>query len=285
MTYRKPPSSVAQQGYTKLSFMDDFNSPATIDLGNTQAPGFNWYLANWFTQGRQATPAGNIKVAGSVLSISGNQIVTAFDTNAVDFTGTVFGGGGYFEAALAFDHTNTLNPFFYGMSIEHIYDTTGAGDAHWPGQPPNYCHFIEVDIFEPLSDPTTYQNTVHDWSGIETNNQVPTNIVNGATLYHSVGNVDWTQFHRYGCLWVPQNGATPGSLSFYFDGVKGSSVYYAGPPGSPPLPQQPAGNYDAPTAALAEATYSIIDQHRLALTVGLNSGVPLRCDYVAVWTK
>ncbi len=57
-----------------VAFLDDFDDPtmANIDLGNTKADGFDWYLANSFPSYANfgATPAGKLSVAASVLTCS-----------------------------------------------------------------------------------------------------------------------------------------------------------------------------------------------------------------------
>jgi hypothetical protein len=282
-------------GFNSVIFFDDFDTTATIDLANSQANGFKWYLANWFTAGSQATNANNVSVANSVLTIGGGSgvgptIVSAFDTGVTDaFKGTVFGTGGYFEIRMKFDPS--LNggsaggaPNFYSMAIEHIADNSTVSAGHWPGQAAGYAHFIEVDLFEPLAgSTTTYNASVHDWGGIFVSTQYPQNIVNLDTNVVHVGGVDFTKFHTYGCLWVPQSGATPGRLQRYFDDLLVQTIYFLGPTGSPPLPGDTGQNYSPSTSAQADRTYSVLDGQRLALLLGGGATWPILVDWVKVW--
>jgi hypothetical protein len=62
-----------------------------------------------------------------------------------------------------------------------------------------------------------------------------------------------------------------------------SQLYYKGPPGAPPLPGQCDGNWTSDAPAKADRTYSILDQHRLALRLQASQFTPLHVDWVRVW--
>lgn len=79
------PSFAAAYGITQTLLSEDFSSISTIDVNNTLAPGFNWYLNNipkW--QGNNspgwapATTPGCYTVANSVMNIT-NNLSTASD--------------------------------------------------------------------------------------------------------------------------------------------------------------------------------------------------------------
>jgi hypothetical protein len=160
----------------------------------------------------------------------------------------------------------------------------------WSGQASGYAHFNELDVFEACCGgsyvgQSGYYGSVHDWSGIY-NNGWPVNISNNATHYFTPvmpSSVNWNQYHTYGALWVPQKGATPGYIQFFFDGYPGPIEYYLGPPVSPPVPQNGLGSYDPTSPSLATTTYSIIDSQHPALNLSTDGGWPMLVDWVRVW--
>ncbi len=189
-----------------------------------------------------------------------------------------------FNPALSVNAKSGGAPNFYGMSIEHISDNTSVGAGRWPGQPPGYAHFIEVDFFETLAGATTsYNSSTHDWGGVYSGSNYPQDIVNGRSNIIAIGRADFTKFHVYGCLWVPQSGSTPGRLQRYFDEVLVQTIYYLGPPGLPPLPTDRTNEYSPSLIRQADRTYSVIDNHRLALLLGGGAAWPIQVDWVKVW--
>jgi hypothetical protein len=285
-----PPQAKAA-GYKNRIFFDDFLSTDTIDMNHSMTGDFKWYRAQWFFHGNDPLPLADFSVNNSVLTIgSTKNLVTAFDTDPQmpdNFHGTVFGGGGYFEARFKYDPALGGGPNFYGMSIEHIADGSQWNNndsvslGHWPGQPPHYGHWIEMDIFETLgNNPTAYHVHLHDWSGYAGS---PVDIWNFDNYWCNADLSDPNQFHTYGALWVPQVGTTPGKVEFYFDNVKKQVLYYRGPPGVVPLPGQDTGKWSPDTVAKADRTYSILDSHRLALCLNGPANCPIHVDWVKVW--
>ncbi|TDE09890.1 glycoside hydrolase family 16 protein [Jiangella asiatica] len=301
--------SLARATESQVVFFDDFTSAATIDVGATDAPGYNWYPRKWFRT--TATRPENISVSDSVLTLGGNggesdltRLSTAIAVDTSPYArGTVFHGG-YFEARIAFDHaerppTAGANPAFWSMAIEHVaHQYVGTFYTQWPGQAAGYSHYIELDFMEHFSDPRqSYVCTVHDWSGPYAtppgSDDDPFwwyDIANGNNIVQ-VGPVDWSEFHTYSCYWAPQNGSTPGHVQWFFDGLAGptTNVYWAGPIGAPPLPGQapepgtPAHTSFTPdTPAEADRTFAILDQQRIALTLTTDPGFPMYVDWVRV---
>jgi len=271
-------------------FFDDFNSTATIDMANSQTGNFNWYLAQWFFHGDTALSPSEFSISGSVLTLAsttGHSLVSAFDTSPAtpdQFHGNVFGGGAYIEASFKFNPAQGGGVNFFSMAIEHIADNATQSLSRWPGQAAGFAHFIEVDFFETLGTSTTqYQATNHDWGGIFNGTTFPQNIANDGNNVISIGAADFTQFHTYGTLWVPQNGSTPGRIQRYFDNVLVQSIFYFGPPGLPPLPTDGTNTFTPSSVGQAAATYSVLDGQRLALTLFGSSTAPLQVDWVKVW--
>jgi hypothetical protein len=167
------PSNPAASGYA-LVFDDEFNSPNTIDINNTEAPGYNWYPGNFFGS---ATPASMIQVANGALTLlsSNNNISLGLSTagpanNADGFVGQAFGGGAYYEARVKFNPANvnpsTTNwPSFWAYAIEVLLNNS-RWNAQWPGQAAGYNHFVEDDFFEyDLGTTGAYNGAIHDWYG------------------------------------------------------------------------------------------------------------------------
>lgn len=272
-----------RSAYSRLSFFDDFTALSTIDVNASGAAGFSWYSQQWF--GSNVTSSGAISVSGSVLTLSGI-LQTAFSPSPGQFTGTVFGGGAYFEASIAFDPAKGALassgswPAFWSLAVEHI-----NGTEQWPGQPIGYAHFTELDFFEAFHAPnesyvgkTSYWGTIHDWSGIY-NSGFPFNIQNGNHQF-SVGSVDWSVFHKYGCLWVPSANGKPGYVRWFFDDIPGPMIFWLGPP------TNPTGiNGLLTPSRLEDATqnYSVIDQQHLAVRLETDPSWPMMVDWVKVW--
>lgn len=270
----------------------------TVDINATGGPYYKWYPQGWF--GAPATPPSSIQlVPPNGVTLTGG-INSAFASVSVPshFIGTVFGGGAYFEAAILFDPAKATDacywPSFTTMAIEHVFDSTNAyADDQWPGQTQGYVHFIEPDIFEAYHacnqtyvGKNSYLTTLHDWSGT---------FIPGSGWQHNIANfwentlvtnqTNWNIWHIYGMLWVPQNGATPGYVQWFFDNNPGPKMYYIAPIGSPPLSGQASGHFEPDTPASAAATYSILDSQRLAISLGTDPNWPMSVKWVRVWQK
>lgn len=280
--------------FSRLTFIDDFESQSSIDVAASGAVGFKWYPQHWF--GSEVTPPSKIGVANSVLELAGVlQTAIISRTDPSHYIGSVFGGGAYFEARIAFDPArgalaSQAFPAFWSMAIEHIYDSASFSDVQWTGQAPGYAHFIELDFMEAFHLPNEsyvgkkgYYGTIHDWSGTYGQNGWTNNIQNNGNKFSNVGAVDWSAFHTYGCLWVPATATAPGYVQWFFDNKPGSIVYWKGPIGDPPLPTQSLNVYTPSTPALAAATYAKLDEQRLALSLMTDPNWPMLVDWVKVW--
>lgn len=288
-----PPAAAA--GYNSLTFSDDFDSLSTIELTTNNRPGYNWYTDSWFS-GQPTNPA-IINISNSVLTLGTGNLKSAVPLpTAPYYMGSVFSGGAYYEARIAWDPAvpATGGRGFWSMSIEHVYDMyhrqpNRTEDEQWPGQPTGYAHFAELDIVEPVYQATAYQGTIHDWSGMYrsgTSSGWDYNIANGNNI--TPFRLDWNQFHTFGCLWIPQNGSTPGYVRWFLDNTSWATAYWKGPIGAPPLPGQgePGGGmtrFTADTPSEATKTWAIMDQHRFPIALLGNTASPMRVDWVRVW--
>lgn len=286
------PSPALLQSYNHIAFDDEFNSTSAIDMSNSHAAGYNWYLQNWFLT--SSTDPSNVTISNGVLELGGGTgkaaLVSAFASSSGAYTGTVFGNGAYMEASIKFDPTAGGNatawPAFWGMSVEHIIDSSGNGASHWAGQGDGYAHFAETDIMEYMGElgPSQYVGAIHDWSGTYTSGTGwQYNIANYGNAFINLGSVDWSAYHTYGLLWVPQEGSTPGHANWYFDGQAMTSVYWLGPTTSTSLPGSSDGWFTSSSSGQATDTYSILDSQHLALSLQTDSSWPMYVDWVRVW--
>ena len=133
---------------------------------------------------------------------------------------------------------------------------------------------------------TEYAGTMHDWSGtFSSSTGWQYNIANYGNAFINVGSVDWTAFHTYGLLWVPQSGNTPGHATWYFDGHAELTIYWLGPATSTALPGLSTGSFTPSTSGQATATYSVLDTEQLALSLQTDLSWPMYVDYVRVWQQ
>ena len=217
------PPEAAAVGYTVNTFHSTFDRKR-IDLADSRAAGFQWYLGQFF--GFPATAAGTVSfnTDGSVTILplvdSGSGINSAAPRGK-DWVGMAFGGGAYFEATLKFNPQDVIAtkgkggwPAWWSMSIEHFAFLPGE---QWPGQEPGYAHFAEPDFFEydiwEFSPHHWYGGAVHDWWGVwkKTAPDGYGNVSNAPGGGTNFGNfqvktpegTDFTQYHRFGFLWVP----------------------------------------------------------------------------------
>jgi hypothetical protein len=186
----------------------------------------------------------------------------------------VFGVGGYFEAVLSCDPAMAAQakgpaaPAFYLEAIHHI---VGHEQDQWPGQAPGYAHFGEID---------------NDWSGVW-NDGYPYDIWNRDAQISPGPAPKWNKTNKFGLLWVPQDGANPGFVTWYFNDQPGLIIYWKQLPAilSPPLPGQATGNVTSRTPVSASSTYSIVDQKQFAIQIRTDPAWPLTFHSVKVWQR
>ncbi len=268
-----PPPQAAVVGYNTLTFNTEVFSTANVDNSATYAPGFKWYLRNWF--GNTST---SIAFSGGAAVIDASSITTV-GINGSTWHGKAFGGGGYFEATFSFSPTLVTNtPIFWGMSVEHV-DPSGVD--HWPGQASTYEHFSEADFVEyfPTNALYRYHVNLRDWYGIfgtTCGAGIYCNVDPSFDLYtNSQIVINFAKPHTYGFLWVPATMSTMGSATWYMDNVAMQTQtwsLYAAPPDSPPPTAQPW-------------LFGIIDQQHMGIVLEQQgaTGRPVTLTSVRVW--
>ena len=300
------PTNPAGSGYVKV-FSDTFPNGSTIDLANSQAPGFHWYIAGIFGG---VEPAGDFTFDANGLIITQaangnlNQAMTTAIGSGSTYRGTVFAHGGYFEVVMAFNQATVSGngwPAFWGEAIEHIQNNRATADQ-WPGQAVGFEHFVEDDFFEwDIQDVKRWGSAVVDWSN-----------VNGASCpagYHAAGycqiynlngiggnngfnnvflcanascpTVTWTNFNTLGHLWVAgdANNGQHGYTQTFFNGVEakpgasGDSIV----PWTDGVMPTPANLPNSPEV------WAIHDQRSLAIILGAGVNQAFHIKQVNIW--
>ena len=247
------PAQAAAVGFNSLTFNSWFTAQS-LDAAQSGVSGKQWYPWNFFAQ---STNLSGIHLNGDhtvTLTTGPNtQIATAFDKGSGNFVGTAFSGGFYIEAILHFNPQDVINgsfsawPSFWMMSIEHL---VAMAAQQWPGQAAGYNHFAEVDVLEydlstfvPSQGTNFYGVGWHDWFGTGNGAAPAPNSPTFSQVLAAISpsNVDFTQYHKYGCLWVPATVSTRGYLNFYFDNVLvGRSMSWSQYTGTPNPPSATA---------------------------------------------
>jgi hypothetical protein len=281
------PAYAAAVGYAVNTFSTTFTA-VSVDLANSGKSGFSWYPWNLFgghtnTAAVSLNADGSITLSGDATGPNGELVTATTADNAAGFVGTAFGGGAYIEAVLKFDPADVARanfagwPSFWSLAMEGMLE----GANQWPGQAPGYVHQIEADFFEYLIAPVNgqtnaYGAAMHDWYGIP-GETCPPGLCQEAMPF-SLGEklaptgTDFTQYHRYGFLWVPATASTPGYARFYLDGESmGTDQRWTLLTDQPPTPT------NQPWA------FGIIDQQHLVLILGTGVGEPMTIQSVNVW--
>jgi beta-glucanase (GH16 family) len=232
------PAQAAAAGFTNLVFDDEFTSADTISVG-TGTASTNWYTHSY--TGVTLPPA-DYSVQGGYLTINSDTSGYSDGLNTAT-TGHTDGAWqhAYFEAAIRFNpkgHTSGAWPAFWSYSLDYFVNGNQNADH------------VELDFMEayPTGSSITYITTIHDWMGQTANGQNSNNV---PTVPAST---DYTQFHRYGCLW------TPGKVVWYFDDEPVTTV-----------------------ATGAGTLYDSMETDKMAVLLGTGVSWPMDVDYVRIW--
>lgn len=284
-----PPPAARAAGFVTRTFATTRFSPANVDTGKRLDSGRQWYL--WHLFGCDTKPDQVVLPGDGTAQVFGpcgpnGALMSAMAKPGAPggWVGTMFGGGGYFEAEIAYDAgavdlaRGWLS--WWAMSGEHLFQL--RPQMLWAGHPdPFYEHFIEVDTFEALRPralyPDSYAAAVHDWYG-HYKQTCPMRFCAVDTPFR--GNTatgppgtDWSAWHRVAVRWIPATAARQGELSFYLDDARVGPVVrydrYTDQP--PPVPRQ--GGW----------AFSIVDRQHLVLIFGAGPATPIRVRSVRVW--
>ena len=284
-----PPAARAAS-YTLNTFhLIDINS-SQIDFGQTLVSGKKLYFWNLF--GCQATDSeatlrgdGTVRVTGHC-GPGGTLMSGVVKAGSPGYVGTAFGGGGYFEAEIAYNPAAVKIsdgwPAWWTMAAEHLWALPGSGSRQAAfGQVP-YEHFIEADLFEALVPPPrhvrSYLASVHEWYGAF--DKTCKHFCSYSTPYavnvkSAPPGHDWSTWHKVAMLWVPATATAPGSLTFYLDDVQqGVPLEWA---------QYDTNKVSPPVEPTASWRFGVIDGQHLVLIFGAGRGTPLHVRSVNVW--
>lgn len=279
------PPQAAAVGYTVHTFSSNFRA-SEVDLAGTFKSAFKWYPWKFFGKMTNLTSIsansdGSITLLGDATGPNGQLATASPASGTPGFVGMAFGAGGYFEAVLKFNPQDIIKndfrgwPSWWSMAIEHM---ANLDTAQWPGQPKGYEHFIEVDFFEyDLSGYVKsgklnyFGGTMHDWFGLYGKGYNRLSLPYSTIVRKVPVNTDFTQYHRYGFLWVPATAIANGFAEYYFDGQKvGEATLWSESTGQEPPP-------------IAPWTFSILDKNHLVLILGTGIGEPMTIISVNVW--
>jgi hypothetical protein len=234
------PAAAAQWGYTKLVAFDPMTSLSTIDLNDTGASGFQWYLHNTWPQcaqisGWQNSPgpqsSSSFTLSSGQISLLGDnswdaqQLSTIRTDGGSGYVGTAIQGGFYAEISYSFTKGSagppgipggsSWWPAFWAVTTEFV--TGGSG--------PSVQHNIEFDAMEYYG--SHLSGSFHDQtfqSGINTGD---TNVVNdlSSVMAGSSGATGW---NSYGMRLVTSNlNHGTGLADWFFNGVNTASTSYS----------------------------------------------------------
>jgi hypothetical protein len=269
-------AQAADAGYTTTTFLAATFSAENVDIDASYQRGFQFYMANYFGSSPAAASAATFNQDGTISlfdqdgAVSNVVIGTAGKlSSAPGFIGMAFGGGAYISAEIAFDPaTVDLTkgcPAFWTMAVEHLCLLNAPNDTVWAGQPSNFKHYIEVDIFEFARDqskyPTAYGATVRDWYGIWPPWLVTDSDFNDGLVFGSPTGVDYTAFNTVAMLWVPATATSKGFIRFFLnDSQVGPTISWDQYNDQPPPPDN------------APWKFGIIDRQHLCVMAGSSSG-------------
>jgi hypothetical protein len=280
------PAPALAHGYTTLAFYDNF-ATNTVDINNTGAKGYNWYIqSGWprcyqtawqsFTSG----VSGHLTVANNALTIAsgqmgsssqpaGAQLASAIPAaNAQNYNGTIFNGAMYIEIRSQFSPGASPGspnswPIFFAIPYEFL--VVGSVTV-----------FEELDFWEAFPQGVgaiNFQAQTHEWTFSS-----PTA---GTANSTAVGN--WTYpatqptaglYFTMGFLLQPStaNSGT-GVIRKFFNGVEVlDQLYFTASGGSP-----------GATPTNASGIFSLADTENFILMLGAGPSWPNVISSVSVW--
>jgi hypothetical protein len=279
-----PPSPAEAVGYTHNTLSSTFGA-SRVDVADSRTSGFDWYAYSFF--GSHADPAGTIlNPDGSVTlerdptNVNAELATLSPANNSTGFVGVAFGGGAYIEAVIKFDPSNVAQgnshgwPAFWSMAAEHLL----MRGEQWAGRPEGHNHFIEVDFMEydMLSSGRNYYGAnLHDWYGVYKKTcqaYCDDKLPFSKARIQVPQSTDFTEYHRYGFLWVPATDTTDGHAQFYFDGRPvGTQIHW----------HRLRNEFNDPVGQSWE--FSILDNQHLVLVLGTGVHQPMTVRSVNVW--
>ncbi|MCK1521653.1 MULTISPECIES: hypothetical protein [unclassified Bradyrhizobium] len=203
------------------------------------------------------------------------------------FTGIAFGGGGYFEAEIAFDSQKVdlkegVWPAWWSLTLESVLNWP---ESRWKGQQSGYLNTAEVDFFEYdlqgswRRTKNEYGAGIHHWYGTYgscgANRFCDFGSPYAKGIQTAPSNSDWREFHKFGALWVPATDEHRGSMTFFLDGkTSNDSITWTKFDDQPPPPK-----------AETSWAFGILDRMHLILVLGSGKKSPITVRSVEVWQR
>jgi len=271
-----PPPAQAY-GLTTSLFADDFTTTSTIDMANTGAPGFNWYLKQawphivdtgafpWsYWQSAAATSPGVISQSGSVVTLAsdnvGNDVVLSTAcSNGTGYVGSVFGAQSlYYEFSMAFDPTLSNDS---GTPPQSVRDPIGwtVGINFATGLATTYTELDICECGSTVADVIHPYFALHDWT---TTASTASSTVN--PNYNSFsGSPTYTNQNVFGALvLLPADNGGVGVVKFFLN-----NVY---------LPAQ-----DVQFAATGQ--FSALQTQKAFMIISAGLSWPVHYDFFRIW--
>lgn len=282
------PAAAASWGMTRRVFFDDFVDTSKIDLTNSKAPGFNWYLSNSWPNSTtfsgtvwQSIPTispANISVANSILTINGDPTGFRYGlgtavANGASYTGRVFPAGLYFEFRASLDNqtpNSGQTAAVWSIAMEFLTGSaTKFGELDFLEANPTNTGDVASDSMH-LHEFTVSGGTISDCEDGSSLNQA-----NPPVSHNAMSNMA-----TFGTLWVPAalNGGT-GIVRRYYNNSEITSVspqFY-----SPTDVPNPAPGNKSPAAG----QFSAMDAQNLMVMIGADSTIPISIDWVGIWSR
>ncbi len=279
------PAPAAAAHYVVRTFSSSNFRAAEVDVENSGKRGFSWYPFLFFgshprLESLVLNRDGSITLLGDTTGPNGELATARVIAGPDKFVGKAFGGGAYFVATFRFDPRDVLRtdfrgwPAWWSMAVEHM---ARLDTRQWPGQPDGYEHFIEADFFEyDLKDYVKggslnyFGGALRDWFGYEEKLE-PVPLWSRLFVREVPADTDFTQYHRYGFLWVPATAEHVGYGEYYFDDQKiGARLEWEWRKDEIPPPRAPS-------------FFNIIDRDHLVLILGTGPDQPMTVKSVNVW--
>lgn len=282
-----PPQAALQAGYKTRTFVTSHFDDTNVDLKGTDASGFQWYRMNFFKLRNDVVATkvtdGHLVTGGIVYD--GTMTTVTRTSRPPYFAGTAFGGGGYFEAEIAFDSEKVdlkegVWPAWWSLTLESVLQMPAS---LWKGQQPGYLNTVEVDFFEYdlqgswRRTKNEYGAGIHHWYG--THGMCGSNRLCDYGSPYSTGiqtappNTDWTKFHKFGALWIPATAEHRGSMTFFLDGKTSNE----------PITWTLFDDDPAPPTAKTPWAFGPLDRMHLILVLGSGKKSPITVRSVEVW--
>lgn len=244
-------------------------------LGPNVSVGVNWFPYFQGSSGASITTNGD----GSVTLAGGNNTSSAQITTIqaasgpTSYTGTVFANGAYFEmvASIGGSSISLTNghPKFWAQDIETRANNTVNSSNQWQGQATGYGNWPEADIAEWDQSGSSTAFSDHVINFYDTIGS-PLNVT--ASHVVTTSNINFTQPHRYGMLWVPATVSAQGYAKWYLDGVlTNTKSWNQYNPATAPPP------VDGTTA------YGVMDSRHMFPILGSGPNNPLTVYSMTAW--